>query len=93
MTQTKPLALILGGSTGIGLETARRLIAAGEDVLIVGRDQQKLNEAKASLRGRGSVETQSVDLYDESQVNSPSSNHPGLRRPCRASTAFIQLAA
>jgi NAD(P)-dependent dehydrogenase (short-subunit alcohol dehydrogenase family) len=69
MTSPNSLTLILGGSTGIGLETARRLIESGETVLIVGRDQKKLDSAKAILKGPGSVETLSVDLYDEAQVN------------------------
>lgn len=69
MTTPNSIALILGGSTGIGLETARRLIESGDTVLIVGRDHEKLDAARANLKGPGSVETLSVDLYDGTQVN------------------------
>ncbi|MCC6509271.1 MAG: SDR family oxidoreductase [Pirellulaceae bacterium] len=69
MTTPNSITLILGGSTGIGLETARRLIESGDTVLIVGRDHEKLDAARANLKGPGSVETLSVDLYDGTQVD------------------------
>ena len=69
MTSKQTLAMIVGGSTGMGLETARQLVAEGRDVLIVARDPNKLQQAKESLEGPGSVETLSVDLYDPSQVD------------------------
>jgi NAD(P)-dependent dehydrogenase (short-subunit alcohol dehydrogenase family) len=43
-------ALIVGGSSGIGLATADRLLASGADVTIVGRDPGKL-AAVAAIRG------------------------------------------
>lgn len=43
--------LITGGTSGIGLEMARQLIARRNTVLITGRDQRKLEEVKASLPG------------------------------------------
>ena len=69
MTSTEKISLVIGGSTGMGLETARQLVAQGQDVLIVARDENKLQQAKDSLVGPGSVETLSVDLYDETQVD------------------------
>jgi NAD(P)-dependent dehydrogenase (short-subunit alcohol dehydrogenase family) len=45
--------LITGGSSGIGLATARKLAAAGATVIICGRDVEKLEEAKALIEGDG----------------------------------------
>ena len=45
--------LITGGSSGIGLATARKLAAAGATVIICGRDVDKLEEAKALIEGDG----------------------------------------
>lgn len=43
--------LILGGSSGIGLETTRHLLAAGKTVTITGRNQDRLNQAVNGLEG------------------------------------------
>lgn len=68
-TSTTTKALIVGGSTGMGKATARRLLARGIDVHLVARDEAKLAQAKAELSALGSVETSSVDLYDEAAVD------------------------
>lgn len=39
-------ALVLGGSSGIGAELARQLARAGTDVMIVGRDESRLQEVR-----------------------------------------------
>ncbi len=41
--------LITGGTSGIGFEFARQLIARGNTVIVTGRDQSRLQEAKANL--------------------------------------------
>jgi 3-oxoacyl-[acyl-carrier protein] reductase len=46
-------ALITGGTSGIGLAIARRLLAEGAKVFICGRDEAKLAEALAELRPLG----------------------------------------
>ena len=38
--------LILGGAKGIGLETAKRLVSLGHEVLLHGRSPEKLKKAK-----------------------------------------------
>ena len=43
--------LITGGSSGIGLELARQLLARGNEVIITGRDQHKLDAAQQALPG------------------------------------------
>jgi NAD(P)-dependent dehydrogenase (short-subunit alcohol dehydrogenase family) len=47
-------ALIVGGSTGIGLDTAKRLGARGATVTISGRDAAKLEAAAAAIKQAGS---------------------------------------
>ncbi|KUO61437.1 MAG: hypothetical protein APF84_09040 [Gracilibacter sp. BRH_c7a] len=41
--------LITGGATGIGFSLAEQFIALGNEVIICGRREEKLNEAKAKL--------------------------------------------
>ena len=45
MDLKKANVLVTGGSSGIGLETARALVEAGSQVVICGKDQKKLEEA------------------------------------------------
>lgn len=44
-------ALITGGASGIGLETAREFLAEGATVAITGRSQERLDEAARKLDG------------------------------------------
>jgi NAD(P)-dependent dehydrogenase (short-subunit alcohol dehydrogenase family) len=46
------VALITGGSSGIGLATAQDFIREGAQVILTGRNQQALQEALASLDGQ-----------------------------------------
>jgi len=46
---TGEVALVTGGSRGIGFESARRLAAAGAAVALVARDRERLNQAAAAL--------------------------------------------
>jgi NAD(P)-dependent dehydrogenase (short-subunit alcohol dehydrogenase family) len=65
-------ALIIGGSTGIGLDIAKRLSANGAAVTITGRDTKKLKAAAEQIEQAGAatkVTTRSVDLYDHAQVD------------------------
>jgi NAD(P)-dependent dehydrogenase (short-subunit alcohol dehydrogenase family) len=43
------VAVVTGGNSGIGLETARRFVAEGADVIITGRRQDALDEAVKSI--------------------------------------------
>lgn len=44
-----PLAVVAGASAGLGLVIARMLLARGHDVVIVGRDESRLETARRSL--------------------------------------------
>lgn len=69
MTENNPtVALIIGGSTGMGKATAKRLLQRGVSVHIVARDETKLARAQSELSSFGEVRTSSVDLYDPEAV-------------------------
>lgn len=61
-------ALIVGGSSGIGLEVAKQLSSQGIDVVITGRSSAKLEAAKGAIAGPGAVETIQSDLYQEEGI-------------------------
>ncbi|MDR3453900.1 MAG: SDR family oxidoreductase [Rhodoferax sp.] len=52
MSITNQRILIIGGSSGMGLASAKRLVHAGADVFIAGRDVARLDAAVASLGGK-----------------------------------------
>ncbi|WP_343718522.1 SDR family NAD(P)-dependent oxidoreductase, partial [Inquilinus sp.] len=51
MSATQTHAFVIGGSSGIGLATAKRLQADGLRVTIAGRDPGKLAAASAEVGG------------------------------------------
>ncbi len=64
--------VITGGSSGLGLELARRLAAQGARLTLVARDQARLERAAGALRalpGGATVRTESVDVRDEAAVH------------------------
>ncbi len=65
--------IVTGGSSGIGLATAKVYAGRGYDVAIVGRSAQKLASAEAELRAIATapgqrIETRSADLSDFPQA-------------------------
>ena len=69
---SQSVALIVGGSSGMGKETAKRLLAQGNTVILLSRQESSLAAAKQELESLvegGIVETVSVDLYDQKQVS------------------------
>ncbi len=68
-TENQPSALIVGGSSGMGKATAERLLGRNVEVLLLGRDEGKLESAKQELGEHGRVRTRAIDLYDEAQVD------------------------
>src|SRR5260370_28863047 len=49
LQQLKISAVVTGGGSGIGLDVARTLLAAGATVTIVGRSAQRLQQARSLL--------------------------------------------
>jgi NAD(P)-dependent dehydrogenase (short-subunit alcohol dehydrogenase family) len=62
------VALIIGGSSGMGLATATKLIKSGVDVVIVGRNETKLANATKQLNQFGHVKTLKADLYSKDGI-------------------------
>ncbi|OXM85126.1 SDR family oxidoreductase [Paenibacillus rigui] len=60
--------VIIGGSSGIGLETAKQAIALGAEVIIASRSKDKLQSAQEHLGPR--AKAFQLDTTDESQVQS-----------------------
>jgi NADP-dependent 3-hydroxy acid dehydrogenase YdfG len=51
-TLENKVAVITGGSSGIGLATAKRFVEEGAHVVITGRREKELQAAAASIAGR-----------------------------------------
>src|SRR5215475_7080594 len=63
-------AIVTGGSSGIGFETARQFLEEGVRLLITGRNQQKLEKARDELARRtgGEVHAVVADMTKESDI-------------------------
>jgi gluconate 5-dehydrogenase len=63
-------ALVTGSSQGIGLAIAAGLAAAGAQIILNGRDEKKLVEARDHLRSKGhAVDSHAFDVTDEVATN------------------------
>src|SRR5215469_3370814 len=58
--------VVIGGSSGIGLETARRACAEGASVILTGRDRERLQRAAAEL---GVLRTAAFDATDPAALD------------------------
>lgn len=63
------LALIVGGSSGMGKAVASKLLKKGVSVWLLSANADKLNAAAAELQPLGKVQTSSVNLLDEASVD------------------------
>jgi NAD(P)-dependent dehydrogenase (short-subunit alcohol dehydrogenase family) len=54
--------VVIGGSAGIGLETARRARVAGAEVILTARDPGRLERAATELGAKGSVAFDATDF-------------------------------
>ncbi|TKA82134.1 hypothetical protein B0A49_00191 [Cryomyces minteri] len=74
-TLSGKVAIVTGGNTGIGYETARLLAKNGAKVYLAARNEEKANTAIEKIRGgdiEGSVEYLPIDLMDLSSVTKAS---------------------
>ncbi|WP_342349076.1 SDR family oxidoreductase [uncultured Nitrospira sp.] len=64
MNNITPFAVITGASRGIGAEYARALAAQGYDLLLVARDQNRLNQLTKEIQQTTSIQiwTETLDL-------------------------------
>jgi 3-oxoacyl-[acyl-carrier protein] reductase len=67
---TGKVAIVTGGSRGIGLATARALVAQGVHVAVTGRDERHLSDARPAIEraGPGTVETLRADVRKAADV-------------------------
>ena len=61
MKLTDCTILITGGSSGIGLELAKQLLARGNVVIATGRDQARLDQAAAEVPGLHTIQADAAD--------------------------------
>lgn len=64
----QPVALIVGGSSGMGLATAKRLLERDIKTVIIGKSTQKLETAIRELSAFGHVEILQANLYEPVEV-------------------------
>lgn len=65
---TQPLALIVGGSSGMGLATAKLLLARHLRTVLIGNMAAKLEAAQRELSSMGPVEVLQANLYEPRDV-------------------------
>jgi NAD(P)-dependent dehydrogenase (short-subunit alcohol dehydrogenase family) len=68
MKLTDCVVVVTGGSSGIGLETARQLLQEGARVVICGRDPERLAKASTQLSGGDRCLAIQCDVLDALQV-------------------------
>jgi len=66
--RTAERVLIVGGSSGMGLALARRLLEEGAHVIIAGRSEERLARARQSLGEVAHLRTAALDIAEERQV-------------------------
>ena len=69
MSFSNKQALIVGGSSGMGLEAGRLLVESGASVTLVGRRQQKLDAARETFDTPDSTSTFRCDLTRKEDVD------------------------
>lgn len=60
--------LVVGGTSGMGFEIARKVLAAGGSLVIVGNRQEKAEEARKALASLGQIDVLTANLSDEGDV-------------------------
>lgn len=75
----RPFAVITGASRGIGAEYARALAARGHDLLLVAREQARLDRLALELRGCYRIEVD-VEVMDLAEVGAADRLYAAVRR-------------
>jgi NAD(P)-dependent dehydrogenase (short-subunit alcohol dehydrogenase family) len=60
--------LVVGGTSGMGFEIARKVLAAGGSLVIVGNRPEKAEEARKALASLGQIDVLTANLSDEGGV-------------------------
>ncbi|KPL96709.1 SDR family NAD(P)-dependent oxidoreductase [Vibrio splendidus] len=63
------IAVIIGGTSGMGFETAKQLVAQNIHVLAVGNNPTKLDKAVSELQSLGHASGWQANLYDDASVS------------------------
>ena len=80
MKLSNKTVLITGGASGIGFELAKQLLSRGNEVIVTGREQSRLDQAKSSLPGLHTLASDVSDpraigtLYDSVIARFPALN-------------------
>jgi uncharacterized oxidoreductase len=80
MELTKNAILITGGTSGIGFELAKQLVARGNVVIITGRDEERLQKAKRAISGLNTIKSdvsrvgEIASLFDQVTRDFPALN-------------------
>ena len=74
--------IVVGGSSGMGLQTARDIVGQGANAVIVGRQQAKVDQTVAELGKKGEAWGITADLADRKQVKTSRRSSP-LTTPMR----------
>src|SRR3954469_23790553 len=61
--------IVVGGSSGMGKEAAADVVAGGGSVVLVGREQARVDETVAELSKDGPAVGLTADLADRAQVD------------------------
>ncbi|WP_114635643.1 SDR family NAD(P)-dependent oxidoreductase [Vibrio splendidus] len=63
------IAVVIGGTSGMGFETAKQLVAQNIHVLVVGNNPTKLDKAVSELQSLGPASGWQANLYDGASVS------------------------
>jgi len=71
--KTSTISFIIGGSSGMGLATAKKMVSQGMNTVILGSNKDKLNTAKVLLDSisidGANVEILQVNLYEQQDID------------------------
>lgn len=84
-SNTRPIALVTGGNTGIGFETCKGLLDSGFHLVVCARSQDKAEQAAAALLESGpvggSAEPLALDLASLASVREAANDFLATERP------------